>query len=100
MPVEFDGSKRAGPGRFNMHALNAAQWVPGEALANSGDVLLAIDRHAPAARNQKQGELFRKTLEPAVRGRNAAGSEDQDMWLKLRHRTYRENKPPSQNATK
>ena len=77
MPVERDGAARALLGNLHRHALDAAPRIGGEALRHRRDILLTIDRDAPAALDQKQREFLGEALEPAMRGRHAARSEDQ-----------------------
>src|SRR6266576_3116274 len=49
------------------------------------NVVLAVDRDPPAALDQEQRELLGETFEPAMRGRNAARSQQQHVRLNLRH---------------
>ena len=78
MPVERDrADARPAAIDLHVHALDAAPGVGRKALRHRRDVVLAVDRDAPAALDQEQREPLGETLESAMRGRNAARSEDE-----------------------
>ena len=84
MPVELDRAGRACSRHLHVHALDAAPRIGGEALRHRRDVVLAINRDAPAALDQEQRQLLGEALEAAMRGRHAARSKDQHTRCVMR----------------
>src|SRR4051794_21793608 len=85
MPVERDRTERAGPIDLHVDPFDAAPRVGRKSQRHGSDVMLAIDRDAPAARHEEQRKLLGEALEATMRGRHAARSEYQCTRLDFQH---------------